>query len=227
MNNLHRIKTIYALSFLAVFFFFSYLITNSLTAKLALAAGTLNPVVPVIPVGIYGSQSVYGIANPYGSIGIYGQYGQYGGAANATKIIVDKFVAIPKPNQKCDDSSMKFVDNLLSLDPHLKPDQEVCFKINIKNTSDAKMIGVKAADQIPQVLEPIEGPGNFDKKSKLINFDAGDFDSGQNKNFFIKMKVVSKNKLPADIQLFCIQNLSTAANGFASDQDTAQVCIEK
>ena len=211
-----------------ILFFSTFFLLVFLTTRLVLAAGTNPTATPKIqPIGVYGSPGNYGTVGAYGIYGQYGQYGQYGGSPAATRIMVDKFVAMHKSGQNCQDQGVKFVDNFLSSDPRFKSDQEVCFKVTIKNTSSVKMTNVKASDFIPQFLDPIEGPGNFSISGKTINFDAGDFNVGDSKDFFIKMKVTTQANLPKDVSFFCINNKIAATGDSASDEDNAQLCIEK
>lgn len=216
-----RIKFIYFLLYLTIFFLLTALVTG-LTLKTASAAGSTSERI------IAPGSSMYGIgAYGNGIYGIYGHYGPYGQPANISRILIDKFVSTPKTNGKCEDPKVKYFDNFLLSDPRLKANQEVCFKISVKNTTETSISDVKIQDSIPQFLNPIEGPGSFEKTAKMISFDAGKFDVNEEKSFFIKMTVVPADKIPADIGIFCMNNKATASINSASDEDTSQICIEK
>jgi len=148
-----------------------------------------------------------------------GQYGQYGTPCNSYTIIVDKMVAKPGTND--------YVDNLSVTDPRFKPSQEVMFKIKIKNTSTIKLVGMEVKDTIPSYLDPMEGPGAYDSTNREITWNAGDFDIDEEKVFYLKMKVLSQDNLPADKGLFCVTNFVKANSSNAYDDDTSQICIEK
>ncbi|GIW64685.1 MAG: hypothetical protein KatS3mg092_0618 [Patescibacteria group bacterium] len=155
----------------------------------------------------------------------YGQYGQYGQPSPSYSILVDKMVGMPGASN--DATSYKYVDNLSVSDPRFAPDQVVFFKIKIKNTSSTKLVGMEVRDTIPSYLIPVEGPGNYNDKTREIVWNAGDFDVDQEKTFYIKMKVAPQASLPADKGLFCVTNFVKATSSNAYDDDTSQLCIEK
>ncbi len=147
-------------------------------------------------------------------------YGQYGAPAPSQSILIEKFVAKPS-------SSSDFIDNLSPSDPRFSPDQTVNFKLTVKNTSDTTLTNVTVKDFVPDFLQPMSGPGNFDSSSKTISFGAGDFAPNEEKTYFLTMKVVSQNQLPADKGIVCVVNKGQASNDNVSDDDTSQLCIEK
>ena len=150
----------------------------------------------------------------------YGQYGQYGGPAPSQSILIEKFVAKPG-------STTDFFDNLSPTDPRFSPDQTVNFKLTVKNTSDTTLTNVTVKDFVPDFLQPMSGPGNFDSSSRTISFGAGDFAVNEEKTYFLSMKVVSQNQLPSDKSIVCVVNKGQASNDNVSDDDTSQLCIEK
>ncbi len=150
----------------------------------------------------------------------------YGGGGGKT-ILVDKLVGKVETTTKGGDPVITFVDNLSPSDPRFSPGQGILFKIRVKNTSNEPLIGVKVKDFVPSFLDPIEGPGTFDVNSRIITFEAGDFDPDVERTFTIKMKVLSQDQLPSDKGLFCLVNKAEASNEEAFDEDTAQFCIEK
>ncbi len=158
---------------------------------------------------------------------VHAEYGYgYGGGGGKT-ILVDKLVGKVETTTKGGESVITFVDNLSPSDPRFSPGQEVLFKIRVKNTSNAALIGVKVKDFVPSFMEPIEGPGFFDVNSRVITFEAGDFEPDVERTFTIKMKVLPQDQLPSDKGLFCLVNKAEASNEEAFDEDVAQFCIEK
>ena len=153
------------------------------------------------------------------------QYGQYGGETPSYAILIDKMVG--KPSQNKGATEYEYVDNLSPSDPRFSPGQAVFFKIKVKNTSNRDITNVEVKDYVPLYLEPIEGPGTWDEKNRIISWNAGDFKVDEEKVYYIKMKVYEQNNLPSDRGLFCIINKVTATSSGPYDEDTAQLCIEK
>ena len=156
----------------------------------------------------------------------YGQYGPYGGPEPSLSIMIDKMVAKPIAT-KGGSTDQDYVDNLSPSDPRFLPDQEVFFKIKVKNTSDVKINDITVKDFLPDFVDFKEGPGDFDKDSRTLTIAAGDLEVDEEKLFFVKVKVVEQDELPADQGISCIVNKAQAFDGGVSDEDTAQFCIEK
>jgi len=159
--------------------------------------------------------------------GQYGQYGQYGGPVTSQSILVDKMVGKPNGTTKGGQISYTYVDNLTPSDPRFKPGATVMFQIKVKNTSNTTLNGIIVTDKIPSYIEPIEGPGAYDEKTRTISFDAGSFAPDQEKVYNLKTQLYGQDKLPADKGLFCATNYAKASNSATSDDDTAQFCVEK
>lgn len=154
------------------------------------------------------------------------QYGQYGQPTPSYSIVIDKMVG--KPYQtKGGITNLEYVDNLTPSDPRFAPNQEIYFKIKVKNTSTSDITNVTVKDYVPLYLTPIEGPGTWDQNTRIISWNAGDFQVDEEKVYYIKMKINPQNQLPADKGLFCLVNKVEALSDEAVDDDTAQFCIEK
>lgn len=167
----------------------------------------------------------------------YGQYGQYGGPAPSISVLIDKMVGksfTSKGGVLVCDSSVEFRDNFSPSDPRFAPEDTVCFKLVVKNTSNVVLQSVTVRDFLPSFVEAVEGPGSFNSGSQIITIAAGDFGGGEEKTFFVKTKVVPADKLVNENALFCLVNRANATGvpkaDFANnpvDEDTAQFCIEK
>lgn len=162
----------------------------------------------------------------FADYGCSGQYGQYGGCNPSYTILIDKFVGVPN-NAITDPVNANYIDNLSPSDPRFKPEQMVYFKAKVKNTSNTTLYSVTVKDYVPSYIEPLVGPGTYDSGSRTISFNAGDFAPSEEKVYYFKMQVVSINNLPSNQGLFCIINKAQAYNDKASDDDSAQLCIEK
>jgi len=155
------------------------------------------------------------------------QYGQYGGETPSYSILVDKMVG--KPTQtKGGSQTVTYVDNLSPSDPRFSPNQEVWFKIKVKNTSNINLNAVQVTDYVPAYLMPIEGPGKWNPDNRTITWNAGDFAVDEEKVYYIKMQVYDQSLLPSDKGLFCVINkVDAKKDNVAYDDDTSQLCIEK
>lgn len=154
----------------------------------------------------------------------YGQYGQYGGSTPSQNILIEKMVGKPNTTKG---KTVEYVNNLSPADPRYVPNQEVYFKIRVKNTSTVKLTNITIKDIVPNYIEPLTGPGTFDRNSMKITFSAGDFDPDQEKTFYVTMQVLSQDKLPADKGLFCLVNKAEANGSNAFDSSSSQFCVEK
>lgn len=147
-------------------------------------------------------------------------YAQYGyGSVPSKAIRIDKLVIKP--------GTSDYVDNLSSADPKFSPSQDVWFKLIVKNTSQVKLNDVEVREILPAYVDFVSGPGNFDTNSRVLTFDAGDFEVDQEKEYFIKTRFVSQDKLPQDKSVVCVVNKVEAKNMDVFDEDTAQFCVEK
>jgi len=164
---------------------------------------------------------------PSYTLNVNAQYGQYGGETPSYSILIDKMVG--KPTQtKGGSQTYTYVDNLSPSDPRFSPNQEVWFKVKVKNTSSQNLTAVQVTDYVPSYLMPIEGPGKWNPDNRTITWNAGDFSVDEEKVYYIKMQVYDQSLLPADKGLFCIINkVDAKKDNVAYDDDTAQLCIEK
>lgn len=159
--------------------------------------------------------------------GQYGQYGQYGQPSPNQSISINKKVGKITGTTKGGVVSIEYVDNLNPSDPRFKPGSEVMFQITVKNTSTVAISKITVKDSPPAYVEPMEGPGTYDAASRVITWDAGSFQPGEEKVFYLKMQLFGQNQLPADKGLFCLVNQSQASTDQATSTDTAQFCVEK
>ncbi len=159
--------------------------------------------------------------------GQYGEYGQYGAPVPSKSIMIDKMISVPNQAKNNNVDQLNFVDNLSSSDVRFAPDQQIVFKLKVKNTSDVALTNVQVKDFVPALLVPVSGPGNFDANSRTLSFDAGNFASQEEKTYFLTMKITPQDQMPIDQSVFCEINKAQASNSEVFDQDTAQFCIEK
>src|SRR3990167_8380517 len=101
---------------------------------------------------------------------VFAQYGPYGGGVSKS-IIIDK--SIFNPNQS--KGSGDYIDNFYSSDYKFGPNQEILFRLKVRNTSDAILYGITVKDFVPSYLDPIEYPGAYDSANRTLTINAGDF----------------------------------------------------
>lgn len=160
------------------------------------------------------------------SVPVSAQYGQYGGSLPSKTILIEKMVG--KPTQtKGQTDQWDYVDNLSPSDPHFAPEQQIVFRLKVKNTSDVTLTSVEVKDFVPDFLTPVSVPGSFDAASRTITFNAGDFAVGEEKIYFLTMKIFSQNQMPADKGMICKINKAQASTNEVFDEDSSQFCIEK
>lgn len=146
-----------------------------------------------------------------GGNSVLAQYGvPYGEAVPSIKIFIDKKIKNPAIGE--------FVDNLGVNDYRFSPGEEVRFKVRVKNSGEKTFGKVKVKDYLPGYVELVSGPTEVEYKDLKVN---------ESKEFEILVKVVSAEKLPADKGIFCVINKAEVKANDESDEDTAQLCIEK
>lgn len=155
-----------------------------------------------------------------------GQYGPYGSTPPSQSILVDKMVGKPVTNGTSV-TDVEYVDNLSPSDPRFAANQQVYFRLRVKNTSNIKQYNITVKDFLPDYLNPILGPGSWDLNTRTITLNAGDFEANEEKIYYFVSQIYTQDKLPVDKGLFCEINRAQAYNDKVSDDDTSQFCIEK
>ncbi len=174
-------------------------------------------------VSIFILSSLFFLLNSAAVKAQYGAYGQYGAPSVSKSILIEKMVA--KPSGK--DGASDFVDNLSPSDPRFAPEQQVVFRLTVKNTSDTTLTNVQVKDTVPLFLDVVSAPAGFDAASRTISFGAGDFGPNEQKTFTLTFTVARQDKLPQDRGVICLVNKAEASTEGASDEDSSQFCIEK
>ncbi|MCJ7792610.1 MAG: hypothetical protein MUP45_01365 [Candidatus Marinimicrobia bacterium] len=135
---------------------------------------------------------------------------QYGGVCKELELQIDKKIWDPANNS--------FKENLGIHDYKFGPDEEITFKLKIKNTGDEKFDEVHVKDYLPDYL--LQLSGDFD-------FTLYDLDPDEEVEKEIKVKVVSASEFPDGQSIICVVNTAEAWNDEEKDKDTAQVCLEE
>lgn len=175
----------------------------------------LNNLLLIISLGIIALGQLFGISSP--SLVFANQYGP----SPSHSILVDKLVGKPENN------TIKYVDNLSVSDYKFLPNNDVYFQIKVKNTSNEKLYNVTVRDYLPEFIDAIEGPGDFDHNNHRISINAGDFNANEEKIYILKTRIFNQDQLPSDKGLFCVVNKAEAYNDKAYSIDQANFCFEK
>lgn len=140
----------------------------------------------------------------------------YGVACPNSQIYIDKKVQNPK--------SGEFVDILSATDVTFAPDQEVNFRIEVKNTGSTSLTQVFTQDRFPSNINFISGPSTFDQNNRVLSWTIDNLGAGESKFFQIKAKVQPKNELQFDIA--CMTNYVQTQKDQQIAQDTTVFCIQ-
>jgi uncharacterized repeat protein (TIGR01451 family) len=146
---------------------------------------------------------------------------QYGGGETCYEgeLRLDKVVKNP--------SSGTYVDNLFSSDPNFSADQEVWFKLNVKNTGSDDLNDVEVKDKFPSYILFVSGPGSWNDSDKTLTWKIDHLSPGESKDYEIKGQIVGENSLPTDSGTYCVTNYGEAKKDDKSASDTSQLCISK
>ncbi len=123
-----------------------------------------------------------------------------------------------------------YVDNLTQNDAKYKANQEVSFKIIVKNNGGETIDEIIVKDLLPDYLSFVSGPGSFDKgesKNGTLTFRLNNLAPQEQREFFITGKVLDNNSLPDNVTC----DLTNRAQGRAYQdrfgEDFSRYCIEK
>ncbi len=157
-----------------------------------------------------------GQAHASGNNCAVGMYGQSVGPC--TRIVVDK--KVQKPGSK------DFVDGLSALDPKYHVGDTVTFQIVVQNTGK-DITNLDVVDTLPQNVQFVSGPGNYDKNSNKLTFSISSLESGKSQTFYIMTKVIDSVAF-GNNGYVCVNNYVYAKdkNGATSD-DSTQFCVER
>lgn len=134
------------------------------------------------------------------------------------QVFCDKLLVGNSDKQVCKDSPDGFIDNMGENFHRYSPNEEIRFRISVKNVGDANFSKVTVTD-IPagDFLVPVTGS---------LTFDLSDLKPGETRSQEIKMRVLDTNRLPQN-NTVCVVNAAEASAEGNTDRDTSQVCLER
>lgn len=140
----------------------------------------------------------------------------YGGGENCgiqDKLLIDKKVQIP--------GSSKFTDNLTQSNAKYKAGDKISFEITVTNKSKNALREVIVADKFPTSVSFTSGPGNFDNKTKTLNFKLSNLKVNEIRKFIIVGTVNDS------VNSTCLVNYISAKSGSLKADDNSKFCLEK
>lgn len=151
-----------------------------------------------------------------------GQYGcptQYGGECPSQEILINKTVRDPKTGS--------FVEIIGTNDNKFSPNQNVIFKIIVKNIGNDTLERFLVHDIFPEFISFEKGPGKFDNNAKTLYFEVRNLMPNEIREYIIEGKIAPESKLPADQGITCVVNQAQAKLNGKITIDNTQLCIEK
>lgn len=119
----------------------------------------------------------------------------------------------------------EFVENLTINDPKFAPNDNVTYKITVKNTGKDTINGLNVTDTLPTELTFVSGPGKFDAASRTLTFNIDKLESGKTAEFFIIAKV---NENASNEAVFCPVNKVNAIDSARNAaEDEAMICVNQ
>jgi uncharacterized repeat protein (TIGR01451 family) len=146
---------------------------------------------------------------------------QYGGGETCYEgeLRLDKVVKNP--------STGNYTDNLYASDPNFSADQEIWFRLTVKNTGSDDLNDIEVKDKFPSYVLFVSGPGNWDDANKTLSWKIDHLSPNESKDYEIKGKIVSEGSLPSDSGTYCVTNFGEAKKDSKSASDTSYFCIGK
>lgn len=160
----------------------------------------------------------------YGSVACQPIYGGGQTCVTTEKISINKTVLKPS---KSKGGVEVYVDNLSINDPKYAPTQTVKFQLTVTNNGSSTLNTVTVNDILPDFVDFVSGPGNFDKNSKTLTFNLSNLNPNESRTYTIVGKVVSPSSMPSDQGVVCVVNQSIAKFSDQESRDNAQFCIER
>lgn len=140
----------------------------------------------------------------------------------ANPLIITKEVA--KPEKK--EIVRQFVKNLTVSDEHFFPEDQINFRLVVKNTGQSELRNITVRDKLPDVLEFIAGPSQPPlNNSQTITFNIERLAPNESRDFSLQTRVKQSQFLPTTT-VTCITNAAEAKVENFLSQDTSSLCIE-
>jgi uncharacterized repeat protein (TIGR01451 family) len=149
----------------------------------------------------------------------------YGGgmSCGSGKLLVEKQVLQPG-------TASTYVNNLNIKDPHYQPSSPIFFRIIIRNVSNTTLNNINVLDTFDDsrnFIDFTDGPGNYDKTSKTLEYKIASLAPGQQTMVTIAGKVIASQNFPKGQPLVCVTNTVEASPVNDSPTEaTTEFCID-
>lgn len=148
---------------------------------------------------------------------IFHSFWQTSLAQESNKVSIDKKIYYPANNI--------FVDDLTSDQTLFLTDQEVKFRIEVKNTGDKQFTDLNITSKLPEKLIYVSGPGSFDTDAHTLSFNLDSLNANESKTFEVKTKVKTPDNLKENTE--CIESTVEVNVEQSFAQDKSGFCISK
>lgn len=133
------------------------------------------------------------------------------------RITIEKWIWNPGSNS--------FVENLSVNQFLFLPEQEVTFKVEVRNHGNKDLDNVEVNDRLPNEVEFVSGPGDYNKDKHTLTFKIDKLKAGESKAYEVKAKIKHGDALPSNV--FCTSNLAEVRAENMVSQDTTSFCAQK
>lgn len=141
----------------------------------------------------------------------------YGATCPAGQLTLDKKIQNPKTGE--------LMEAINANDITFVADQEVNFRIEVKNIGSTNLNSILVQDILPGFVTFVSGPGNFDANSKTLSWTVDNLKAAESRFFSVKTKIKPQNELPQS-SITCLTNFAQASKDNLSAKDTAVFCIQ-
>lgn len=141
----------------------------------------------------------------------------YGATCPSGQLAVDKKIQNPKNGE--------WVETLNANEITFTANQEVNFRIEVKNTGSTNLSSVAVQDRLPDYVTFTTGTGSFDVNTKVLSWTIDTLNAGESKIFFVKADVKAQSELP-QAAITCLTNSAKASKDSLLATDTAGFCLQ-
>lgn len=152
---------------------------------------------------------------------VHAQYLAPQKAQPVSKLEVKKYVKTPAITKG---GAQEYKESAEAANQRFSPGSEVEFKVEVKNTGQTELNNIQVRDPLPQYLEFVSGPGNFDQKTKTLNFTIDKLRAGESVTREFKAKLKGNADLPAGVT--CHTNVAEGRVNELFSQGRAVFCVE-
>lgn len=157
-------------------------------------------------------------------------YGGYGGVTcpKRGEILVDKQIKYIKEDKG--GTQEVWVDNLTEFDKKFVPNQEILFRIFVRNTGGDSIDEIKVTDIWPEFITFVSGPGKYKKdegRNGTLTFYVNNLAAGESREYWVYGKTFDAINLPEPLICKIVNRAQVRASEDRFNEDLAEFCIER